>query len=292
MTMPAIESDVPLAPCTTLGVGGPARYLCRPVNAHETSAAIGWARSEGMPLLALSRGSNVCISDQGWPGLVLLLTGLSTLQWNGPVAVCQSGVMLNVLVGQAVASGLAGIEKLAGIPGSVGGAVVMNAGAFGQEIADVVESVEYTDLHDGDVHTVGREQLRFAYRHSLFREIDAIILQVRCRFSEDNAAALEEVAAGIRERRRAKQPLDRPNCGSVFKNPMGQGAGRHIEAAGLKGCRRGGMSVSEKHANFIVNDGTGTARDFRELVCHVQRVVAEKTDITLQPEVLFIGSFD
>jgi len=199
---------------------------------------------------------------------------------------------LRALVHESVTRGLAGIERLAGIPGTLGGAVFMNAGAFGQEVSTVIEEVEYIELSSGQSCRASRDELGFGYRTSRFAGTDAVITSCRCSFASGNRAALECEYHQVLTRRRQKQPLDLPNCGSVFKNPPGQGAGRHIESAGLKGVRVGGIQVSTKHANFFVNTGLGTASDFRKLVAVVQRAVHERTGLLLEPEVAFVGHFD
>ncbi|MBD3241495.1 MAG: UDP-N-acetylmuramate dehydrogenase [Chitinivibrionales bacterium] len=278
---------------TTLQVGGPARYFCSPHTDDDALACVRWALEREVPVLVLGRGSNVCVSDRGWDGLVVFLdAAFARIAWDRGEATCMGGALLHTLVRESVGCGLAGIECLAGIPGTVGGAVVMNAGAFGQQIGTVVDEVGYIDLATGARQTATGAQLAFGYRQSMFQTQRTLILNVRCRFAPGEQQSLESTVSDILARRRDKQPLNRPNCGSVFKNPPGQGAGRHIEAAGLKGFSIGGMQVSPKHANFIVNTGGGTAGDFRRLVSEVQRVVREKIGIELEPEVRFVGRFD
>lgn len=288
-----IVENEPLCSRTTLRVGGPARYFCEPRTEVDALSCVQWALDHKHPLLVLGRGSNVCVSDRGWDGLVLYLGALQApIEWHDAQARCSGGALLHTVVCESVQRGLRGIECLAGIPGTVGGAVVMNAGAFDQHVGMVVREVDYVDLDSGRRHMAAGAELGFGYRRSMFQGRNALILQVRCQLSSGDGAALEATVRDILKRRRTKQPLERPNCGSVFRNPPGQGAGRHIEAAGLKGFTVGGMQVSHKHANFVVNTGDGTADDFRRLVQHVQRAVYEQTGVELEPEVRFVGRFD
>ncbi len=278
---------------TTLQVGGPARYFCQPQTDDEALECVRWALEHDLPILVLGRGSNVCVSDWGWDGLVVFLGAeFVRIAWNQTEATCTGGALLHTLVRESVRRGVAGIECLAGLPGTVGGAVVMNAGAFGQRIGAVIDEVGYVDLATGGRRIASGAQLAFGYRRSMFQTGKTLILDVHCRFVHGERHGLEATVGDILARRRDKQPLDCPNCGSVFKNPSGQGAGRHIEAAGLKGLSIGGMQVSPKHANFIVNTGGGKAADFRRLVSKVQRVVRDQTGIELEPEVRFVGRFD
>jgi UDP-N-acetylmuramate dehydrogenase len=188
--------------------------------------------------------------------------------------------------------GLGGIEQLAGIPGTVGGAAVMNAGAFEQCFSDVLYSVEAVALSDGGVIRLQRDELDVGYRQSIFSNKQLLVLSVCCRFMPSDALALSAVVSDIMQRRKVKQPLQWPNCGSVFKNPPHKSAGRLIEACGLKGMRRGGMEVSTQHANFMINRGGASAQDVHSLVQQVQRIVLERQGVLLEPEVIFIGTFE
>jgi UDP-N-acetylmuramate dehydrogenase len=192
-----------------------------------------------------------------------------------------------------VERGLAGIEKLAGIPGTVAGAVVMNAGAFGQDISRLVARVDYVGLADGCAKTVGNADMRFGYRTSALKGRAVVITEVAFCFVPGEQGVLEEAARASLASRRSKHPLDLPNCGSVFKNPRDSSgsAGGLIEAAGLKGFRVGDIEVSEKHANFFVNKGHATAEDFRRLVRYVQERVYLESAVYLEPEVVFVGAF-
>jgi UDP-N-acetylmuramate dehydrogenase len=243
--------------------------------------------------MALGRGTNVLISDRGWPGLVVLTAGaLGTLRWEGQGAHCGSGMLLNALVRQSVERGLSGLENLAGIPGSVGGAVVMNAGAFGQEIGSAVTGVQLLDPDTGERSTMSGSDLRFGYRSSALKGSRRILLTVSLSLTPGDSDVLIRCFRERLETRRRRHPLDVPSCGSVFKNPKPRSAGQLIEEAGLKGYTLGGVQVSPRHANFFVNLGGATAEEFRGLMAHVQKAVHEKTGVVLEPEVVFAGAFD
>jgi UDP-N-acetylmuramate dehydrogenase len=287
-----ILEHVPLAEKTTIRIGGAARWYAEPSGAQEIAEGVAWAAERSLPVFVLGRGSNVVISDQGLPGLVLNVAArLTRITWSGNRAVCQAGALLHTLVREAVDRGLAGLECLAGIPGTMGGAVVMNAGAFGQEVGKCIEEVVWFDNTHHSLHRSKAGEMRFGYRHSLFTDQPGVVIEASLCFPPGDKTELGRMVRSVLARRSAKQPLSEPNCGSVFRNPEGQGAGRHIEAAGLKGASVGGIEVSQKHANFFVNKGGGTAEDFRRLMCRVQRTVHESCGVKLVPEVVFEGAF-
>lgn len=291
--MTDIECDVPLALRTSLRIGGPAAYYCEPRTEALFLDALAWACERHVSVFVLGRGTNICLSDRGWDGLVINCAAqFNGIAWEGNRAVCLAGTSLQELVVSSTQRGFSGIEMLAGIPGSVGGAVSMNAGAFGQSFGSIVESVKYADCVTGNSETISVEELNMQYRKSIFKNKHYCVLGVTCRFEAGDSEELGELVRDTLGRRRHKQPLDKPNCGSVFKNPPERGAGRLIEGCGLKGYFVGGAKVSNKHANFIVNTGGATALEFRAVVRNVQRVVYEQRDVLLEPEVLFVGDFD
>ncbi|MCU0608637.1 MAG: UDP-N-acetylmuramate dehydrogenase [Chitinispirillaceae bacterium] len=281
---------------TTMGIGGVARFYTEPVDTEELFAAIAGARSEALPLLVIGRGSNIVVSDSGWPGLVVNLCNMSrkTL-WDGATVTAGAGVLLDAVVWESVCRGLAGMEELSGIPGTVGGGVAMNAGAFSQCIADTLTHATYLDPCTGNVLVARKDNCELGYRTSIFRLSGAIVLSAQFDLHRDVSGRLEAARLEILEKRRAKQPLEYPNCGSVFKRPEGSFAGTLIEQCGLKGRQIGSVAISEKHANFIINLGGGTtggtAADFRHLVVIIQKTVYEKFGIMLEPEVIFAGEF-
>jgi UDP-N-acetylmuramate dehydrogenase len=287
-----IINDFPLAAKTTIKIGGLARYYSEPLNVDDISRAFAWARERGQPVFILGKGSNVVISDSGWKGLVINTSaGCDRISWKDNRAECECGALLHNLVKESVAKGLHGIESLGWIPGTVGGAVVMNAGAFGQTIGMVVDFVDYITMNTDEKIRLTLEQLAFGYRTSIFQNQPWMITNIGIKLSPGNKDSLKKVFGEVFERRKVHQPLDTYNCGSVFKNPAGQRAGAIIEQCGLKGYQSNGVMISEKHANFITNTGLASAEDFRSAVQHIQRVVFEKAGFILEPEVVFVGDF-
>ena len=286
-------SNVPLADKTSFRIGGPCRYYCAPVDENEIGEGCAWAREKNIPVFVLGKGTNVLVSDSGWDGLVIDLTQQkANIAWKDENAECASGVLLHALVKEMVDRGFSGLEKLAGIPGSIGGAVVMNAGAFGQSISDCIVSVRYLSLQDLTIKTLEAKDLSASYRGTAFKGASSIILSSEFHFKSDTSAQAKKSFAEVLAKRKDRHPLDLPNCGSVFKNPPDTTAGKLIEQCGLKGASRGAAEVSLKHANFIVNHGGATAKDVRALIAHVQRVVYEKTGVALEPEVVMVGEFE
>jgi UDP-N-acetylmuramate dehydrogenase len=285
--------DVQLKNKNTFRIGGIARWYTEPASEIDIREAVRWSLDKGKPLFVLGKGSNVLISDNGWPGLVINLSAHFTkVEWNLPGAICQSGALLNTVVAEAVQKGLGGGEQLSGIPGTIGGGVIMNAGAYEQCIADIVADVRYCDLTNGKIESRSKEEMHFGYRTSALHSKRVIVLSTQLSFIPSDPHKLMETREKILALRKQKQPLDLPNCGSVFKRPPGLFAGTLIEQCGLKGYRIGDMEISSKHANFIVNHGQGTAGEVRRLIYKVQKDVYEKAGVLLEPEVLFIGDFD
>jgi UDP-N-acetylmuramate dehydrogenase len=285
--------NIPLADKTTYRIGGSARWYCEPASADDVAAAITRAREESLPILMLGKGSNILVSDQGWPGLVINVSAaMNRIEWDAATVTAEAGALLDGMVREAVHRGLAGMEELSGIPGTTGGAVVMNAGAFSTSIADTLVQATYLDMSDYRIVVAGKDELGLGYRTSILQKKEAIVLSAQFRLHPGDAEKLGEVRRSILEKRKAKQPLDLPNCGSVFKRPPGSFAGHLIEQAGLKGFRFGNAEISAKHANFIVNLGGATAAEVRHLIVHAQRTVVEQSGILLEPEVIFAGAFE
>lgn len=291
--MNRIVDTIALSTKTSLRIGGPARHYCEPASREEVVAAVQWARERNLPILPLGRGSNVLVSDHGWPGLVINVSAaFTTIDWDRDRATARGGALLHTLVRQSVERGFQGIESLAGIPGTVAGAAVMNAGAFGGYIGAVIEVVDFVGLDDGVEHSSTIDQLAFGYRTSALQRTPCLVLAVGCRFAPGNPATLHETFEQALSKRKQRHPLTMPNCGSVFKNPSHSPAAALIERRGLKGYRLGGVEISSKHANFIVNRGGGTAEEFRALVRTVQKKIYEREGIVLEPEVKFVGRFE
>jgi UDP-N-acetylmuramate dehydrogenase len=282
--------DEPLARFTTMRVGGPADLFATVHNVHELRAIIRYARSRGIPLTLLGRGSDVVIADAGIRGLVVQNRAEGS-QLDGDRYVAESGLPMARAATETQKAGLTGLEFGLAIPGTVGGAVWANAGAHDSDVAAILEAADVL-LADGTEARLTAADLSLRYRDSrLKHEPDEVVLGATFRLSTAEGPAIAARLDEIRRWRRDHQPLGIPSAGSTFRNPPGDSAGRLIDAAGLKGRRIGGASVSEKHANFIVNDGHGSASDIRALVGEVAAVVERETSVRLEPEVVFLGDW-
>jgi len=282
--------DEPLQKHTTWKVGGPVDILYRPHDPEECANVLQLAAEYQVPVTILGAGSNVLVADQGLRGLVIVTEGFRKISWEQHQVIAGSGVLLSHLSRLAADQGLSGLEFAAGIPGSLGGAVVMNAGAYGYSMEQLIVNVKTIDLA-GKRKEYYQEDLAFAYRYSIFKQRQELITEVKLTFQPGNIAKIKEQMNKYLMMRREKQPLELPNAGSVFKNSR-QGAGRLIESIGVKGWRVGDAQISEKHANFIVNLGQAKASEIRELIREVQIAVKEKCGIDLETEVVFLGFED
>ncbi|MCU0560149.1 MAG: UDP-N-acetylmuramate dehydrogenase [Desulfobacterales bacterium] len=286
-----IEEQKPLAPCTSYRIGGPTAVWAAPRTEAAVQRLLEAAHRTGAPLFILGRGSNVLVSDSGWPGVTLHIgDNLSGWEFAGPAASVRAGSLWMDLIQAAVARGLGGMEPMAGIPGSIGGALRMNAGAFGREIEAVTVAVRGF-RRDGSAAHIDRQMIDFGYRRAPQLD-DTIITSALFRFQPEPAPVLLARMQEILRLRAEKQPLEVPSCGSVFKRPPGYFAGALIEAAGLKGERIGGAEVSRKHAGFILNVGGATAADVHRLVRLIERRVCERFGVQLEREVRLVGEFD
>jgi UDP-N-acetylmuramate dehydrogenase len=289
------ERDHRLAKMTTLRVGGPADLLATVRNAFELRGLIRFARARGIPIVILGRGSNVVVSDRGVRGLVVHVRAEGS-RVDGERYVAAAGVPMARAATEAQKAGLSGLEFGLAIPGTVGGAVWANAGAHGSDVAAVLESADVL-LADGTELKVPAAALGLGYRDSRFKHQEdpatrEIVLGATFRLTPEPAEVIRQRLDDIRHWRQAHQPLGLPSAGSVFRNPDGgPAAGLLIDRAGLKGRRIGGAAVSDKHANFIVSDGTGTAADVRRLADHVRATIRETDGIDLQFEVEFVGDW-
>jgi UDP-N-acetylmuramate dehydrogenase len=281
-----------LAGFTTFHIGGPAALLAVPEGIDDLSALLEAVAVSGAKLLVLGRGSNVLVSDRGFDGVVAVLSGgLRRITKKGKHEVyVESGCDLNVLVKWTIELGLGGLEELSGIPGSVGGAIRMNAGAMGSSMGDRVMRVKVLSLAGKEVKArqIGRGGMGFAYRHSGLGEND-IVVGARLKLGAADRRTLESRRGEVLAWRRRSQPLNQPSAGSVFRNPPGMYAGELIERCGLKGVRIGEAMVSEKHANFIVNLGGASADDVRELIRRVKNEVKSKKGVELEEEIKLVG---
>jgi UDP-N-acetylmuramate dehydrogenase len=296
MTTPAatrIRENVPLAPFTSWKVGGPARYLCEPTEG-QASEVIRWARERALPLYFLGRGSNVLVPDAGLPGLVLLTrNSMIGLDRRDDHIVAGAGVSLPKLSTFAAGEGFSGYEFMIGIPGTVGGAIAMNAGLTvfrPRELREVVDSFDVIDS-SGRLETLTMDAVRVRYRHTDLLDGDRLLIRARFKLeTPGDPAALHQATVEHLRERKSKQPLDKPTAGSTFKSPPGaRSAGWLIEHAGLKSFRIGGAMVSPKHANWIENLGDATATDIRRLIDHIQTEVERHAGVRLEPEVRFLA---
>ncbi|MEK6726082.1 MAG: UDP-N-acetylmuramate dehydrogenase [Deltaproteobacteria bacterium] len=286
-----IEFDVPMRTKTSLRVGGPADVVAAPANAVELQRLIRYIREKGLSFFIVGRGTNLLVMDGGIRGTVIDLKGFNTLEVReGCVVYSGAGVPLPKLVYFAMENSLAGIEFAAGIPGSVGGAIVMNAGTTEGEIKDVVESVTLMGV-GGDISEIKKEALSFSYRNLNLPKV-SIVLGATFKLKAGDKEAIKERIGTLLQARKAKQPLDLPNAGCIFKNPASVSAGRIIDEVGLKGLQFGGARVSELHANFIVNNGKATAKDILSLLDDVMEKVYEKKGIALEPEIKIVGEME
>ncbi len=282
----SISINEPLAQYTSMKVGGPADYFLEPADRDDLIAVMEYFRSQDFPVLILGRGSNLLVSDEGIRGAVLNLeSALSAVYLDNELVVAEGGARMTKLVDFCIQRGFAGIEWAAGIPGTVGGGIVMNAGAHGEQMSDHVVDVDV--LRDARVVRVARDDAGFGYRSSAFRA--DVVLAARFDFPRADRETLIRHRSDLIKRRNETQPLNLPNSGSMFKNPPGTFAARLIEQAGLKGKRVGGAQISEKHANFIVNLGDAKASDVLTLLDLTRRTVYQNTGILLELEVKLMG---
>jgi UDP-N-acetylenolpyruvoylglucosamine reductase len=289
------ERNSPLAKLTTMRVGGPADLLATAHNAFELRALVRFARARELPLTLLGRGSNVVFSDRGVRGLVVHVRAEGS-RVDGQAYVAEAGLPMARAATETQRAGLSGLEFGLAIPGTAGGAVWANAGAHGADVESILESADVL-LADGSEARVPKGELRFGYRESRFKHqspeaAGEVVIGARFRLEPASADEIKARLDEIRRWRQAHQPLGIPSGGSSFRNPAdGPSAGELIEAAGLKGVQEGGATVSEKHANFIVNDRRGTAADVRRLMDRVRAAVLESAGVELLPEIVFLGDW-
>jgi UDP-N-acetylmuramate dehydrogenase len=286
-----VRADVPMAPLTTFRVGGPAGLYLEPESEDDLAAAGRAIVEAGIPVVVLGRGSNVLVADGGFPGLVLRLG--RSYRWSardGDHLTAGGAMPLPAMSGVALRHSLAGLEFGVAIPATLGGAVRMNAGAHGHEMAEVLDSMEVYRLREGSAATIRPAEAGFSYRRSFLGQ-DAVVIGARLLLNPGDPAAIRARMDEARAWRRATQPLAEPNCGSVFKNPPGDHAARLIEAAGAKGRRAGGAAVSTKHANFIVTEPGARAADVVALIEEVRSLVEAHDGVRLESEVQLVGTF-
>jgi UDP-N-acetylmuramate dehydrogenase len=283
-----LERHVPIGPLTTYRVGGEAAWFVRARSEDDLREAAAFVASEGVPVLVVGNGSNLLVADRGFPGLVVALgEGFGGIDIAGAVARAGAGVLLPVLARRTAAASLTGFEWAVGVPGSVGGAVRMNAGGHGSDMSAVVTRYRFVDLEGGPDGEFGAERLDYSYRHSSVAASHVVVwaeVGLRPGSREESEKEIAEIVRWRRENQPGGQ-----NAGSVFTNPPGDSAGRLIDACGLKGFRVGSAFVSPKHANFFQADERGSADDVHALIKEVQRRVEEATGVRLEPELRLIG---
>jgi UDP-N-acetylmuramate dehydrogenase len=283
-SIPNLQENIRIAPYTSMRVGGTVRRLYRPESVEQLTDLVLSCREEDVPYLVIGNASNLLFPDEGYQGAVISTVGIKELSLQGGKIVASCGVSLSALSVFAMEHGMDGLAFAYGIPGTVGGGVYMNAGAYGGEISDCLESI-LALTKDGAIRTLSREELSLSYRHSRLQEEEMILLSATFRCEEGIPAEIKSVMDRNMASRKEKQPLEYPSCGSAFKRPAGHFAGALIQEAGLKGFSIGGAQVSEKHAGFVINKGGATAEDVKALLAHVQKIVYENSGVLLEPEI-------
>jgi len=292
-TMPGLTllENEPMSDHSSFKIGGPVRVMAAPADADTLSGLCRCLKENGVTPFILGNGTNILFPDEGLSKVFMISTEMLTrleLMPDGSIY-AGAGVSLAKLASFAQQHSLTGLEFASGIPGSVGGGVLMNAGAYGGELKDTVESVEYYCLSRQDSFKIEEEDCDFSYRNSIFHEKgDCVILGAVFRLEKGDGAQIAAKMRELNEKRREKQPLDLPSAGSAFKRPEGYFAAALIDQAGLKGCSVGGAQVSEKHPGIVVNTGGATAKDVRELMRQVKEKVYEKFGVELEPEVIML----
>ncbi len=277
---------------TTFRIGGPAKFYLITEKEEEVWEAIQFAEEKQLPYYLLGRGSNVLFSDAGYEGVVIEIgKGLESIEIkrDGTVT-AQAGISLSTMAAKLAQADLAGFEFAGGIPGTLGGAITMNAGAYGGEIKDVIVSAKVL-TKQGDIITLSKEDLALGYRTSIIQKESYIVLEGTFQFEKGQCQKIQETMRELNQRRRDKQPLEYPSAGSTFKRPEGYFAGKLIEDAGLRGYRVGDAQVSEKHCGFVVNVGKATASEVSQLMVDVQKKVKDMFGVDLEPEVRMVGKF-
>lgn len=280
--------DVPMKRVTSIRVGGPSDSILFPKDVEELRKILRFARRKKIPFMILGKGTNLVVKDKGFRGwMVCLSRGLKKIRQDGDVVEADSGLALRRLVQFTIQKGLTGLEPFFGIPGTVGGGLAMNAGAWGVELKDVLLSLTLMK-ENGDVVERSRQRLKFSYR-KLELPVSWVILKGRFQLRKGEKGEILEKVRSYSETRKRTQPLDYPSAGSIFKNPKEGPAGKWIEEAGLKGFRKGQAMISDRHANFIVNLGKATAEEVIDLMEMVEKEICEKKGISLEREVKVVG---
>ena len=286
-----VLTNEPMSRHTTFRIGGPADLFLLPNTVEEIKKIREICIQEQEPYFILGNGSNLLVSDSGFHGVIIqTYRNLAQVQVEGECIRAQAGALLSGIAQAAKAASLTGFEFAAGIPGTLGGAVVMNAGAYGGEMKDVLKEATVLDS-EGQIRRIPAGKLAMGYRTSVIKEAGYMVLEAVISLKKGDPDQIRETMKDLTQRRISKQPLEYPSAGSTFKRPEGYFAGKLIMDSGLRGYTHGGAQVSEKHCGFVINAGDATARDVCELMEHVQKTVYEKYNVKLEPEVKFLGDF-
>ena len=283
--------EEPMSSHTTFRIGGPAEVFLMPESYEQIRSALALCREEGLPYFVLGNGSNLLVSDSGYRGVIIQMDrNMGDIELKGTEIRACAGALLSSVAAAARKASLTGFEFAGGIPGTLGGAVVMNAGAYGGEMKDVLREVTVM-TKEGDIRVIPSDRLELGYRTSIIKKAGYLVLEAVISLEKGDPQAIQEKTKELASKRTEKQALDYPSAASTFKRPEGYFAGKLIMDSGLRGFRVGGAQVSEKHCGFVINTGGATAKDVKELMDHVIRTVKEKYNITLEPEVKFLGEF-
>lgn len=274
---------------TTFRTGGCADVFVTPHNITEAADIVRLLLAEGCEYTVMGNGSNLLVSDRGYRGCIVCMQDLANITAEGTVITADAGALLSKVAGCAYENGLTGLEFASGIPGTLGGAVVMNAGAYGGEMKDVTGSVTMLDAKTGDIVILPVEEMNFGYRTSIVKNHPYVVLEAHLTLQRGDKDRIREITDDMANRRRAKQPLEYPSAGSTFKRPDGYFAGKLIEDAGLKGYSIGAAQVSEKHCGFVINTGGATADDIIRLIRKIRETVYDRFGVMLEPEVVILG---
>lgn len=284
--------DEPMYKHTTFRVGGPARILVSIADGEELKSVLFLCKENDVRTYVIGNGSNLLVSDRGFDGVILELgSSMRDIELDDGVIRASAGALLSSIASFALKNSLTGLEFAAGIPGTVGGAMVMNAGAYGGEMKDVVKRVCVFDPFSAEIKYIDCQDMDFSYRHSIVREKGYVVLSVEFRLEAGEPKKIKDTMDELAAKRREKQPLEYPSAGSTFKRPEGYFAGKLIQDSGLMGYAVGGAQVSTKHAGFVINRDNATAADVYTLIGDVSRKVYEDSGVTLEPEVIMLGDF-
>lgn len=281
--------DEPMKKHTSFKIGGNADVYISAESVDEIKNVISYCRENSVPYMIMGNGSNMLVGDKGIRGVVIQIgKNMRDCHADGDTVYAEAGILMSRLSSFILDNSLEGFEALSGIPGTLGGGIYMNAGAYGSELKDVIESVTYID-ENGEIKTSKNDELDFSYRHSMFETRKYIILSCVIKLKKGSYDEIKARMNDFNKRRSDKQPISMPSAGSTFKRPEGYFAGKLIQDSGLSGFSVGGAQVSEKHSGFVVNKGDATAQDVLDLIKHIQKTVKEKFGVSLEPEVRLIG---